>query len=192
MEFKILSETDFHKVIALSDTEVGKIVYSDAFTFINKATGEPAMQDVFKKNIDDEIERLKFANSINDLLVKFIRKESFEGQGMMVMERLYRLPYDHFTKKIRKEMVFEFLSKLKQLHSKRFFHGDIVCPLIPIEERYDNIVLTKTGLRLIDTGFSRIVKSQEDLPEFVHGYTSDLAEFEEFTDYLLGFKKQKV
>jgi hypothetical protein len=73
---KRLSFGDNNTVIALSETEAGKLFKENT-----------------RSDIGSEAEKMKFANSINDLVVKFLRLEVFgEDSEMLVMERLF--PYD--------------------------------------------------------------------------------------------------
>ena len=75
MDKQILSKSRFHEVIALSETEIGKIVFSDQFSFVEVNTGINLFPDIFKKDIDKEIQLLSYANQINNLMVKFIRTQ---------------------------------------------------------------------------------------------------------------------
>ena len=113
MEKQILSKSRFHEVIALSETEIGKIVFSDQFSLVDVNTGVNLFPDAFKKDIDREIQLLKYANHTNDLMVKYIRTEEVESKKMMVMERVYGLPLNHFDSIKRKSFFKEFFSILK-------------------------------------------------------------------------------
>lgn len=73
-----LSDGENNTVIALSDKEVAKIFSGDT-----------------RSDIGSEAEKMKFANSINELVVHFIRLE-YDAENdwdMLVMERLYPMDY---------------------------------------------------------------------------------------------------
>jgi hypothetical protein len=74
-------------VIALSDTEVAKIYEGDT-----------------RSDIGSEAEKMKFANAINTLIVKFIKIDFDENKSweMLVMERLYPLDFRSFEVEKRK------------------------------------------------------------------------------------------
>lgn len=71
-----LSSGANNTVIVLNDTEVGKLFVGDT-----------------RSDIGSEAEKMKFANNINTLIVKFIRLDvqSVLQAEMLVMERLYPL-----------------------------------------------------------------------------------------------------
>ena len=182
MDKQILSKSRFHEVIALSDTEIGKIVFSDQFSFVEVNTGINLFPDAFKKDIDKEIQLLSYANQINDLMVKFIRTQEYESNKMMVMERVYPLPLNHFESTKRKSLFKELEDKLFELHDHGFAHGDIEHPRIYTEDRFDNIILTIQGFRLIDTGFS--VLESESPDKFFDTFRQDRMELRSFGKYL--------
>jgi hypothetical protein len=82
-------------VIALSETEVAKIYEGDT-----------------RSDIGSEAEKLKFANGINDLLVKFIKIDFDEQHNweMLVMERLY--PMDYRSLEFEKEVCYSMYLKM--------------------------------------------------------------------------------
>jgi hypothetical protein len=71
---KQLSYEANNSVIALNETEAAKIFSDDT-----------------RSDIGSEAEKLKFANSINSLMVKFIRLDVDQQNSseMLVMERIY-------------------------------------------------------------------------------------------------------
>ena len=75
---KTLSSGANNTVIVLSETEVGKLFLVDTHS-----------------DIGSEAEKMKFANGVNDLIVKFIRLDINEAfnSDMLVMERLYPLDF---------------------------------------------------------------------------------------------------
>ncbi len=156
-------------VIALSETEVGKIFGGDT-----------------RSDIGSEAEKMKFANSINELVVKFKRIDYDEANhwDMLVMERLFPLDYrSHEVEK--RELWFEvFADELKQLHKKGFVHRDLSRPSDISGEKFDNILLTQQGLRLIDVGISAL-RTQVGDKLFEKYAALELQEMGSFKQYFL-------
>jgi hypothetical protein len=74
---RTLSSGANNTVIALSETEVGKIFTGDT-----------------RSDIGSEAEKMKFANSINSLIVGFIRLDELnEDTELLVMERLFPMDF---------------------------------------------------------------------------------------------------
>jgi len=187
MEYEILSESHTHKIIALSETEIGKVDGAKNFIWINQATGQPEPLLNFVLDVDNEIKRMKFANSINGLLVKFIRKDKFNNQeDMIVMERLYPIPHDSFSLQERTIFFEKFNNEILELHRNRFLHGDIRHPIRAEPEMlFNNIILTQTGLRLVDTGFSFIRETEDDDNNFRSLSYTERQEVLSFKSYFL-------
>jgi len=99
---------------------------------------------------------MKFANAVNALVVSFVRLDYDEVNkwDLLVMERLYALDYRSMEIEKRELWMDVFEDELKQLHTAGFAHRDIRRPSNISGERFDNILLTKNGLRLIDVGIS--------------------------------------
>jgi serine/threonine protein kinase len=156
-------------VIALSETEVAKIYEGDT-----------------RSDIGSEAEKLKFANSINDLVVKFVKMDFDEEHNweMLVMERLYPMDYRslEFEKRILLFDVFE--DELKELHKKGFVHRDLNRPSNIPGDKYDNVFLTDKGLRLIDVGISAM-ESQVGKKLFEKYIAEELKELEAFKKFFL-------
>jgi len=156
-------------VIALSDTEVAKIYEGDT-----------------RSDIGSEAEKMKNANTINSLIVNFIRIDFDETHQweMLVMERLYPLDFRSFEVEKRK-LIFEvFEAELNELHRQGFVHRDLKRPSNLTGERYDNIFLTQQGLRLIDVGISAL-KNQVGEKLFAKYIEIELQELAEFKHYFL-------
>ena len=88
---KILSKGEHNTVIALSESEVGKLFAGDT-----------------RSDIGSEAEKMKYANKINGLIVKFQRLDIDDNSksDMLVMERLY--PMDFRAYEIgKRELWFE-------------------------------------------------------------------------------------
>jgi serine/threonine protein kinase len=156
-------------VIALTDKEVAKIFEADT-----------------RSDIGSEAEKMKFANTINGLVCKFIRLDFDDKRNHehLVMERLY--PLDYRTHEISKrEVIFSvFEDELKALHANGFVHRDIKRPSNIGGEKYDNVFLTDKGLRLIDVGISAL-KHQVGDKIFNKFVEVELEELAKFKDYFL-------
>lgn len=128
-------------VVALSDTEVAKVFRGDT-----------------RSDIGSEAEKLKVANTINDLLVRFIRLDYDDEHDwdMLIMERLYPLDFRSLEVGKRELLLDVFEDELRQLHQAGFVHRDVRRPSDQSGERYDNVFLTDRGLRLIDAGISAL------------------------------------
>lgn len=134
-------------VIVLSDTEVGKLFIGDT-----------------RSDIGSEAEKMKFANGINNLVVKFFRLEYNDGiqAEMLVMERIYPLDFRSYEVEIRELWLDVFEHELQELHEEGFAHRDLKRPSNITGLAFDNILLTKDGLRLIDVGISALRKQVGD------------------------------
>ncbi|MEN9609441.1 MAG: hypothetical protein RLZZ628_255 [Bacteroidota bacterium] len=190
-----LEKSIFSMLVALSGTEVGKVVLPNSVEFIDVATGKPVTWLKPKPSLEDEIRMLQSANRINDLMPKFIRQQMWQSVDdgkaypMLVMERLYPLPIHHFDLDIRQEMFLKFELQMKALHDNLFVHGDFMRPTNyrtrnNFEWMFKNIIQTQQGLRLIDTGFS-LNYSPKDGKKFVHLLHREIEEMLVFKEYYL-------
>lgn len=164
-----LSSGENNVVIALSDTECGKLFTGDT-----------------RSDIGSEAEKMKFANSVNDLVVKFIRLDYDETSQseMLVMERLYPLDYRGYEVE-KRVIIFEvFQDELVQLHKAGFVHHDIKRPSSEKGEVYDNVFLTNKGIRLIDVGIS-VLRSQVGDKLFERYLEEERKELDEFKKYFI-------
>jgi len=156
-------------VIALSETEVAKLFIGDT-----------------RSDIGSEAEKMKFANSINELVVHFIRldyDEKLEAE-MLVMERVYPIDYRAYEIEKRELWYSVFEDELTELHKGGFVHRDIKRPSNLDGLAFDNILLTNTGIRLIDVGISAI-KTQVGDKLFAKYLEIERAEIQEFKKYFL-------
>lgn len=96
-----LSSGANNMVIALTETEVGKTFAGDS-----------------RSDIGSEAEKMKFANSINGLIVKFHRLDISEelDSDMPVMERLYPMDYRAYEFSVRGLQFEVFVDELSELH----------------------------------------------------------------------------
>lgn len=151
-------------VIVLSETEVGKLFTGDT-----------------RSEIGSEAEKMKFANGINNLVAKFIRLDFNDAiqAEMLVMERIYPLDFRSYEVEIRELWLDVFEEELKQLHKDGFAHRDLKRPSNIAGLTFDNILLTKEGLRLIDVGISALRKQVGDtiFTKYVDIENKETAEF---------------
>ena len=165
---KTLSSGHNNTVIALSETEVGKM-----------------FQDDTRSDIGSEAEKMKYANSVNNLVVQFIRLDLLpDNTELLVMERLYPLDY-RAVEFEKRELYFDlFESELSQLHKSDFVHRDIKRPSNISGYAFDNVFMTDKGIRLIDVGVSAL-KSQVGEKIFHKFVEQELNELKEFKEYFL-------
>ena len=128
-------------VIVLSETEVGKLYVGDT-----------------RSELGSEAEKMRFANSVNGLVAKFIRLDYNEAiqAEMLVMERIHPLDFRAYEVEVRELQLDMFEDELRQLHRAGFVHRDLRRPSDIGGLAFDNILLTRTGLRLIDVGISAL------------------------------------
>ena len=128
-------------VIVLSETEVGKLYVGDT-----------------RSELGSEAEKMRFANSVNGLVAKFIRLDYNEAiqVEMLVMERIHPLDFRAYEVEVRELQLDVFEDELRQLHRAGFVHRDLRRPSDIGGLAFDNILLTRTGLRLIDVGISAL------------------------------------
>ena len=164
-----LSSGANNTVIVLSDTEVAKLFTGDT-----------------RSDIGSEAEKMKVANTINELVVKFIRLDySDELQAeMLVMERIR--PIDYRAHEVeRRELWYDvFADELAQLHQAGLVHRDLKRPSDLDGLAFDNILLTEQGLRLIDVGISAL-RSQVGNLIFEKYLNIEQTELLLFRDYFL-------
>ena len=179
--FEILESTTHSIIYIISEMEVGK-VHSTHFYWADMQGNRIDFLFGDRNTIDEQIRLLKFANNVNDLLVKFERKDEYQGNEMLVMERLYPVSEDCFTKIEKDKFMVDLETKLKALHEAGFVHGDIKRPRLPIPECFNNIILTKEGFRLIDADFSSTL-TLENIKGFIHRKWDEEAELKSFRTY---------
>lgn len=162
-----LSKGHNNVVVALSSTEAGKIFTPDS-----------------RVEISVEADNMKFANKINDVVVRFIRIDIDNGNEVLVMERLKPIDFRAFEVEVREVMFGILIDKIKELHPRGFVHRNIKRPSGFGGEYYDNVILTDEGFRLIDVGISAI-KERCGESLFEKYVAEELDELEKFNDYLL-------
>jgi len=166
---RVLSSGANNPVIALNDIEVGKLFSGDT-----------------RSDIGSEAEKMKYANTINTLVVKFIRLDSHDelNSDMLVMERLYPMDYRAFEFSKRELWLDVFVDEITQLHDAGFVHRDLQRPSNIPGDQFDNIFLTDKGLRLIDVGISAI-RSQVGDRLFSRYMEEEMKEIDLFSEYFL-------
>lgn len=135
----MLSKGANNIVIALSNEEAAKLFHPDQ-----------------EAELEREVENIRFANSINELVVRFLRVEHDPERGdlLLVMERLFPVDFRAYEVNRRQLWMDVFEHELRQLHRAGFVHRDLLrMPRRP-GMTFDNILLTENGLRLIDAGIS--------------------------------------
>ena len=165
-----LSRGANNAVIALSETEVGKLFSADT-----------------RSDIGSEAEKMRFANEVNGLVAKFSRLEINDAlqADMLVMERLYPLDFRAHEVEMRESWLDVFTDELQELHAAGFVHHDVQRPSNLPGERFDNILLTAQGLRLIDVGISVLRRQVGE--SFFNAYVQrELTELARFGEFLLG------
>ena len=117
-----------------------------------------------RSDIGSEAGKLKVANTINGLLVHFVRLDYDDAHDwdMLVLERLYPLDFRSLEISKRELLLDVFEDELRALHQAGFIHRDIRRPSDQTGERYDNVFLTDHGLRLIDAGISALSEQVGD------------------------------
>lgn len=164
-----LSSGANNTVIVLNENEVAKLFVGDT-----------------RSDLGSEAEKMKFANTINDLVVKFVRldyNEELQAE-MLVMERIKPIDFRAYEIEIRQLWLEVFEHELKTLHKEGFVHRDLKRPSDIQGLAFDNILLTEQGLRLIDVGISAL-KSQVGEKLFVKQLEIELQELEIFKEYFL-------
>lgn len=166
---KELSYGANNAVIALSATEVAKIFTDDT-----------------RSDIGSEAEKMKFANKVNTLVSTFIRLDydTKNNWDMLVMERIYPVDYRSYEIEKRELWIDVFEDELKQLHSSGFVHRDLQRPSNISGERFDNILLTTSGIRLIDVGIAAL-KENVGNKLFDKYIEFELEEMKLFRDFFL-------
>lgn len=164
-----LSSGANNTVIVLNENEVAKLFSEDT-----------------RSDLGSEAEKMKFANAINDLVVRFISLDYNEElqSEMLVMERIYPIDFRAYEVEIRTLWIDVFERELNQLHQSGFVHRDLKRPSEIQGLAFDNILLTQQGLRLIDVGISAL-KSQVGNKIFDKQLEIEKNEMQLFREYFL-------
>ena len=164
-----LSSGANNTVIVLNETVVAKLFSGDT-----------------RSDLGSEAQKTKFANTINDLVVNFIRLDYHEElqSEMLVMERIYPIDFRAYEIEIRELWLDVFESEVNKLHQSGFVHRDLKRPSDIQGLAFDNILLTNQGLRLINVGISAL-KSQVGDKIFGKQLEIERNEIQLFREYFL-------
>jgi serine/threonine protein kinase len=163
---RTLSSGANNTVIALSETEAGKLFTGDT-----------------RSDIGSEAGKMQFANTVNGLVCRFIRLDEYNEQSeILVMERLYPMDVRAYELEKRELWLDLLEDELRQLHVAGFVHRDLRRPSNMPGERFDNIFLTPEGFRLIDVGISalRTQVGERLFERFTHQELEELEQFKLF------------
>ena len=100
-------------------------------------------------------------------------------------QRLYPMDYRSMEWEKRQLLVDVFEDEMRELHKKGFVHRDSLRPSNITGEKFDNIFLTNSGLRLIDVGISAIHAQVGD-KLFEKYVKQEQKELKFFREYFLG------
>lgn len=165
---RTLSSGANNTVIALSETEVGKLFTGDT-----------------RSDIGSEAEKMQFANAVNGLVVQFARLDFLnDNTEMIVMERLYPMDFRAYEYEKRELWLDVLEDDLQKLHKAGFVHRDLRRPSDMPGDKFDNIFLMPTGFRLIDVGISAL-RSKVGDRLFARYVEVELQELEAFKAYVL-------
>jgi len=129
---------------------------------------------------------MQYGNKINNLVAKFIRLNFNDtiNAEMLVMERIYPIDFRAYEVEIRELWLDVFEDELKALHKAGFVHRDLKRPSNIGGLAFDNILLTQSGLRLIDVGISAL-QTQVGNIIFEKYVENEDKEIEEFKTYFM-------
>jgi serine/threonine protein kinase len=101
---------------------------------------------------------------------------------MLVMERIHPLDFRSYEVEIRELWLDVFENDLQELHRAGFVHRDLKRPSNIQGLAFDNILLTQTGLRLIDVGISALKKQVGDkiFEKYIEIENKEIAEFKQY------------
>jgi serine/threonine protein kinase len=159
-----LSSGANNTVIVLTDTEVVKLFVGDT-----------------RSEIGSEAEKMQYANKVNNLVVKFIRLDFNENINaeMLVMERIHPIDFRAYEVEVRELWLDVFEDELNALHKAGFVHRYLKRPSNIGGLAFDNILLTQSGLRLIDVGISALQTQVGNaiFGKYVENENKEMAEF---------------
>lgn len=113
MSYEIISESHTHRIVALSDTEVGKIPPINPLVFINVATGKEDPKLNFKMDIDLEINELHIKGFLHgDIEHPMRANPDFLFNNIMMTNNGLRLVDTGFSV-IRKDEPDKFINLLR-------------------------------------------------------------------------------
>lgn len=134
------------------------------------------------KYAEREAKYMIAANKVNSLAVNFISLESHDDVHYLFMEKIDSLSDEQITNlsvSDRQDMIDVFKLQLKQLHQESIYHIDIKTP----SGSYNNVVISSTGIRLIDWGSAYQLQSYGQ--EIV--YRKEWNNFNSFCEYFMDY-----
>ncbi len=162
-----LSRGNNNIVVAISRTEAGKLFTPDS-----------------RVEVTVEARNMQYANKVNGLVVKFVRIDIQGDNQVLVMERLIPIEPRGMEIEVRETMFSVLKDQLNELHTQGFCHRDLRRPSGFGGRYFDNIILTESGLRLIDVGISAI-RDTDNLELFNKYVEAELKELQEFYEYFM-------
>ena len=147
-----------------------------------------------------EVLALQWANTINDLVIKYKSHIVLEEEGCIIaMERVYPCIPTAFSRVEIEAALVVADKQLKDLWSSGWSHGDLKRPshLARNSELqdvlYNNIVLTKVKdrcvIRLIDCGCS-LLEQYDDLDQMEVELAKDMLNWQDFKEWILNYPRQ--
>lgn len=166
---RLLSSGANNRVIVINEVEVAKLFVGDS-----------------RSDLGSEAEKMRYANQINSLVAKFIRLDFNEDlqAEMLVMERIYPIEFRAYEVERRELWLDVLMDEITQLHKNGFVHRDIKSPSNLTGQAFDNILLTNSGLRLIDVGISAL-RDKVGSVIFKKYLEIEIEELNEFKDFFL-------
>jgi len=127
---------------------------------------------------------MQFANTVNDLVVKFMRLNYDETlqADMLVMERIYPIDFRAYEVEKRALWMDVLTSEITQLHQAGFVHRAIRRPSDISGQPFDNVLLTNNGISFIDVGISAMQSKVANMlfNKYIEIEQKELAEFKNY------------
>ena len=163
---QLLSQGFGGSVYTLSNNLVAKVIDADHMfnVWVEQFSGELSLL---------EIECLKWANSVNDLVVKYKGKKEDDKEILIAMERIYPVLSTSFSVEELSVAIGVAERQLEELWVSGLAHGDLKRPDCVLDKSgatvadlYNNIAITEVNgscvIRLIDLGLSALDQYSED------------------------------
>lgn len=166
--YTLNARNSLQRVIVLSDTEVAKVFVS-------------------QMAMEIESEKIKHANAVNSLFVKFVREDVDEStdEKLLVMERIYPYELRAFSSGEKMGYMEKFKAQLAELHDSGFVFGDFA-KTRSRRSFCENVMLTKSGFRLVDAG-EAMLRGDVGEKNFSKGVKDDLDGLDGFARFVLSF-----
>lgn len=164
--------------------------YLDGYSFLGAGCNNPCFykDSVAVKVFSDyylaskESAKMIAANGVNSLSVKFLLLETIKSVHFLFMEKLTPLTQqeiDNISVSDRRVMTRLAADQLIELHEADIYHGDIKSSPSSF-----NIVVTTTGIKLIDWGWQSVQNDGELFRRLCKEYSEkDWNNWNDFTGY---------